>query len=78
MFTACCSSGSNRFHKKKCLDVPPEDRRSERKSLHIETFRFEMFRINATFIYSTANGNRPVMKSGRVVCRPIEGEDILT
>ena len=74
IFTACCSSGSNRFYQ----EVWACRLERERISLYIETFRFEMLRIKAIFIHSTTNGYRHLMKSGRVACRPIEGEEIPT
>ena len=48
------------------------------ETLHIETFRFKIFRISAILIHSTRNGHHHLMKSRRGACRPIEGEEIPT
>ena len=58
--------------------MKPVDRERERKSLHIKTFGFKIFRISNIFIHSITNGYRHLMKSGRAACRPIEGEEIPT
>ena len=51
MFTACCSSRSNRFHQEVwTCRLKTVIARGNRYIHCIETFRFEMFRINALFI----------------------------
>ena len=71
IFTACCSSGSNRFHQE-VWACRLKIFRARGNPYMQRLFGFEMFRINAIFIHSTTNENRHLMKSGRAACRPIE------